>query len=135
MKSHSNPIECFLCHTAVQGIDEYKTHLEKEHNMSSAQNIFKFSNKQRIGRQARNTKFKRKQTEQLKSKLTKTNFQGEIKTEENFKIKFKLKSVQVNLKNIHMPKETNADNYDDDLNSIIWYNSVRYQCPISVFGL
>ena len=128
MKSRSNPIECFLCTAAVQGKDEYKTHLEKGHNMSSAHNIFKFSNKHKIGRKARNTTLKRKQVEQLNNKFTKTNFQGEIKAEENFKIKFKLKSVQVNLKNIHMPNELNEEVCDDDLNSITWYNRVKYQC-------
>ena len=56
MKSGGNPIECFLCPTAVQGKDEYKTHLEKGHNKSSAHNIFKFSNKQASRRIARNTK-------------------------------------------------------------------------------
>ena len=125
MKSLSNPIECFLCTAAVQGKDEYKTHLEKGHNMSSAHNIFKFSNKHKIGRKARNAKLKRKQ---LNNKLTKTNFQCEMKPEENFKVKFKLKSVQVNLKNMHLPKEPNEDAYDDDLNIITWYNRVKYQC-------
>ena len=94
--------------------------------MLSAEDVFRLSNTVNNRAKTSNAKLKRKINEKFKTKLKKLFHKGGRKVKETLIAKFTLKSVRVNLKNIHMPKQDDVVN--DDLHGIPWYNRVKYQC-------
>ena len=125
MNRSSNTIKCFLCPQIVKSKDDYKYHLVEGHNMATTEDIFKISIKDKNRTKTSHAKLKRRIKGTFKAKLKNLFHSDFKKVQENLSAKFKLKSVRVNLKNIHMPKE---DAVDDDLRDIPWYNRVKYQC-------
>ena len=94
MNCRSKPIQCFLCPQIVKSKDDYKTHLEEGHNMSSAEDVFRLSNTVKNRAKTNNAKPKRKIKEKFKTKLKKLFHKGGRKVKETLITKFTLKYVE-----------------------------------------
>ena len=122
MAQNYQGVVCFLCNQLLKTNKDYRLHLENGHSITSwLEDILKFSPNEfeKENENAENT------DDNLKSedKSVETRLEEAVFDEQD---KFKLKSVRVDLKDIHMTEEVG----DQTEKNVLWYNKVEYKCLI-----